>query len=207
MNNQDQFHVLLKERVDTTRRDHETAVRLLREFERMFSVSQVKAAAPIAVEVAEVEPGVTGPQPDWTPSAEAHRSGPKPGSKRPDVPPLIKAIQVVMGPRHLFNAEQVLQALKARDWLPNSVDPIGYIRYTLSKNKDIFLRAEGMRGYYHLEEPHASPQVRSVDRKTKDISLEMASDESVREAVEEVDDLLSRSGVDLSGPNPFSDQV
>lgn len=145
----------------------------------------------------------------------ASKPGPKPGSKREGVPSLIKAIQIVMG-RKTLNADQVHEALKAKTWLPNSSDPIGYIRYTLSKNKDIFLRVEGKRGHYHLGEANIVKPANGVtERKTSTRSEPVAdvlqgapeeNDENVSAVVEEASDLLAKSGVDLSGANPFADQ-
>lgn len=66
-------------------------------------------------------------------------------------PRLIDAIQMVMRNKHM-KANQVHDLLKARNWLPNSKDPLGYIRFTLSSEGDIFQRTEGERGVYHLDE-------------------------------------------------------
>jgi len=65
-------------------------------------------------------------------------------------PRLIDAIQQVVGTKTM-NALEIHGELKKRHWLPNSDDPLGYIRYTLSANKEIFLRVEGQRGHYHLD--------------------------------------------------------
>lgn len=65
-------------------------------------------------------------------------------------PRLIDSIQQVMGTKTM-TAIEIHGELKMRHWLPNSDDPLGYIRYTLSANKEIFLRVEGQRGHYHLD--------------------------------------------------------
>jgi hypothetical protein len=78
------------------------------------------------------------------------KPGPKAATpKKSGKPRLIDAIQAVIG-SGTMNAIDVHGELKKRHWLPSSDDPLGYIRYTLSANKDIFLRIEGQRGYYHL---------------------------------------------------------
>lgn len=262
MPKQDQFYALLKERVETTRKDHEIAVTLLREFERMFAVNEI-APAPQAVEVRDEEanrglnkdgsprkkPGpakgtnvnagrrpaqvrakasAKAAQPAKTKKATAlkknvnkvaakgrdgSKPGPKPGAKRDNsrrnIPSLIEAIQMVVG-RKTMNAEEVHTALKAKGWLPASSDPLGYIRYTLSKNKDIFLRVEGRRGHYFLDQNN--PILASkTDRKNGKPEAAEATSEAAVEAtdnvVDEVDDLLAKSGVDISGPNPYADQT
>ena len=83
------------------------------------------------------------------------KGGRKSASK--SVPRLIEAIQIVMGKSTATGAE-IHAELKRRHWLPNSDDPLGYIRYTLSANKNLFLRVEGDRGHYYLDpsNPYAS---------------------------------------------------
>jgi len=105
-----------------------------------------------------------------SPPKKANKPGPKPKvkakaatktgtSKKP--PRLIDSIQTVMG-TSTMTAIQVHAELKKRHWLPNSDDPLGYIRYTLSKEKDIFLRIEGQRGHYHLGKGKAKPQAKAA---------------------------------------------
>jgi hypothetical protein len=60
---------------------------------------------------------------------------------------LAASIAAVMG-SHEMTADKVYAALQAKGWLPNSKDPHGYIRYTLSSRKDLFARVEGKRGHY-----------------------------------------------------------
>jgi len=65
-------------------------------------------------------------------------------------PRIIDAIQIVMRNKDM-KAQQIHELLKAKGWLPNSRDPMGYIRFTLSSEGDIFQRKEGERGVYHLD--------------------------------------------------------
>lgn len=44
----------------------------------------------------------------------------------------------------------VIATLRANKWLPGSRDPEQYVRYTLSKERDIFMRVPGDRGKYYL---------------------------------------------------------
>jgi len=87
---------------------------------------------------------------------------PKRGPKTKQVPRLIDAIQIVMG-SSTVTATEVHTELKKRHWLPNSDDPLGYIRYTLSANKDIFLRVEGQRGHYYLDDTNSNCKKSSHD--------------------------------------------
>lgn len=65
-------------------------------------------------------------------------------------PRIIDAIQIVMRNKEM-KAQQVYDLLKAKGWLPKSNDPLGYIRFTLSSEGEIFQRKEGERGVYHLD--------------------------------------------------------
>lgn len=65
-------------------------------------------------------------------------------------PRLIDALQMVIRNKKM-GAKEAHALLKARNWLPKSKDPLGYIRFTLSDEKDIFHRVEGDRGIYELE--------------------------------------------------------
>jgi hypothetical protein len=77
---------------------------------------------------------------------------PPKGKKGAEVvrPRLEDSIQIVMGSKEL-SAPEIHAELKNRHWIPDSKDPLGYIRYTLSANSAIFLRREGVRGKYHLD--------------------------------------------------------
>lgn len=70
-------------------------------------------------------------------------------------PRLIDALQLVMagtvGKKSTMNAVDCHAELKKRHWLPDSDDPLGYVRYSLSANKDIFLRDPNARGQYYLD--------------------------------------------------------
>jgi len=65
-------------------------------------------------------------------------------------PRLEDSIQIVMGGKEL-SAPEIHVELKSRHWIPDSKDPLGYIRYALSANPAIFLRRDGVRGKYHLD--------------------------------------------------------
>ena len=88
-----------------------------------------------------------GPKPKAASSKTVKAAVTKGATKRRS---LIEDIQTVIA-GNTMNAVQVHVELKKRHWLPNSDDPLGYIRYTLSKEKTIFLRIEGQRGFYHLK--------------------------------------------------------
>lgn len=66
------------------------------------------------------------------------------------VPRLIDALQMVMRSKQM-GAKEAYTLLKARKWLPNSKDPLSYIRFTLSDEHEIFHRVEGKRGVYQLD--------------------------------------------------------
>lgn len=65
-------------------------------------------------------------------------------------PRLIDALQMVMRSKQM-GAKEAYALLKARKWLPNSKDPLSYIRFTLSDENEIFHRVEGKRGVYQLD--------------------------------------------------------
>lgn len=73
----------------------------------------------------------------------------KKGAEAPR-PRLADSMQIVMGGREL-SATEIHAELKNRHWVPDSKDPLGYIRYALSANPSIFLRRESVRGKYHLD--------------------------------------------------------
>jgi hypothetical protein len=77
---------------------------------------------------------------------------PPKGKKGAEVvkPRLEDSIQIAMGNKEL-SAPEIHTELKNRHWIPDSKDPLGYIRYALSANSAIFLRREGVRGKYHLD--------------------------------------------------------
>jgi hypothetical protein len=77
-------------------------------------------------------------------------SVPKVSKKSSGIPRLEDAIQLAMGNKEL-TAPEIHLELKARHWIPDSKDPLGYIRYALSANPAIFRRREGVRGKYHLD--------------------------------------------------------
>lgn len=113
---------------------------------KVSSKKKKVAAAPKKTAQAAKKPGpkpkVVAKKTAAVVKAKAPSTGKKP-------PRLIDAIQTVIA-SNTMNAVQVYGELKKRHWLPNSDDPLGYIRYTLSKEKDIFHRIDGQRGFYHL---------------------------------------------------------
>ncbi len=69
-------------------------------------------------------------------------------------PPLLQALQVIIGDAAVTTVDQIYHALRKKEWVPlGSRDPLTYVRHTLSKNKDIFLREH--RGRYSLS--HENP--------------------------------------------------
>lgn len=118
-------------------------------------------------EVAPKPKGKPGPKP----KAEKAKPGPKPKAEKVKQakessnrasegraavasgsrPPIKKAIAQVMGDK-VMHASEVFEALKAKNWLPNSSDPRTYIAFVLSSNKEIFARVpERGRGYYQVD--------------------------------------------------------
>lgn len=70
--------------------------------------------------------------------------------KRGNRPPIKEAMARVMGVGSL-TAEEILEGLKANNWLPNSQNPRQYIAYLLSSGKDRFERVVGAgRGVYRV---------------------------------------------------------
>lgn len=66
-----------------------------------------------------------------------------------EAPPLLVALQMVIGDAPVSTVAQIYSALVRQSWLPlGSRDPLTYVRHTLSKNKDVFLRET--RGRYTL---------------------------------------------------------
>jgi hypothetical protein len=101
-------------------------------------------------------------------------------------PRLIDAIQMVMRNKKM-KAQQIYEHLKSKGWLPNSKDPIGYIRFTLSSEGDIFQRVDGERGVYHLEpsNPYYSGKLGKLPhRRSTHESSEEAPNPSADETLE-----------------------
>lgn len=66
-------------------------------------------------------------------------------------PRLIDALQMIIRNKQV-RPKEAYEALKAKNWLPRtSKDPLGYIRFTLSDEKEIFHRVDGQRGVYELD--------------------------------------------------------
>ena len=69
--------------------------------------------------------------------------------KRGERPPLLKAMKTVMGKRTM-NAIQIVDALKAKKWLPNSSDHRQYISFMLSSNTPETFQRTSKRGFYKV---------------------------------------------------------
>jgi hypothetical protein len=114
---------------------------------------------------------------------------PPKGKKGAEIPRprLEDSIQIVMGNKEL-SAPEIHAELKNRHWIPDSKDPLGYIRYALSANPAIFLRREGVRGKYHLDptnpyatgkhkgpiEGHVNPKSKKKGKEDASVSVEPA---------------------------------
>lgn len=70
-----------------------------------------------------------------------------------DRPPVKEAMATVMGDRAMRSPE-IVAALEARGWLPNSENPQQYISFMLSSSIDVFERVE--RGVYRVCERYRS---------------------------------------------------
>lgn len=87
-------------------------------------------------------------------------------------PTIRDAMMKVMGTK-VMSRQQVFDLLKAKGWLPNSNDPLGYVGYLLSatKAKDgghLFERvAEKGRGFYRVKQEAAAPVVAPAAPKAK----------------------------------------
>ena len=99
-------------------------------------------------------------------------------------PRLIDAIQIVMRNKKM-KAQQIHEHLRAKGWLPNSKDPIGYIRFTLSSEGDIFQRMDGERGVYHLDPSNPYYSGKQGAKLPHRRSTPETSEESQTESVEE----------------------
>lgn len=98
------------------------------------------------------------------------------------VPSLKEALQIVTRNKQITPME-AYKILKAKGWLPTSKDPLGYIRFTLSDEKNIFMRVEGQRGVYELDPtnpyyngkfPTRNPKVSKSSHAENDTQLEEA---------------------------------
>lgn len=112
-------------------------------------------------------------------------------------PPIKDAIQKVMGSR-MMSIDDIVDALKAKSWTPNSNDPRQYVAYLLSSTKDRFVRVKGAgRGMYRCVE--AAPSTTKVEPIVKVAATQPAAEAApVKEVKVDVeasqistDDLLS----------------
>lgn len=133
-----------------------------------------------------------------TPSEAKERSKPGPkASTGESKPSLIEAISIVLGDKHM-NVTEVMNELTARNWLPNSGKPQGYVAYALSKNKDRFLRDSGSPRAYYL-----APQKGRTASKAAPVAATQAQTTAEPQR-RNVDNFLANSGIKLDGPNPFA---
>lgn len=74
---------------------------------------------------------------------------------RGERPPMSHAMATVMGSRSMASLE-IVNALKARGWLPNAKRPRDYVSFMLSQNRKVFERVK--RGVYRVKaQPKMSP--------------------------------------------------
>lgn len=132
---------------------------------------------------------------------------PPKGKKSAEIPRprLEDSIQIVMGGKEL-SAPEIHAELKSRHWIPDSKDPLGYIRYALSANPAIFLRREGVRGKYHLDPSnpyatgkHKGPIEGHVNPKSK-----KKGKDSVPAAAEPVETTVVTQPPESSVPTPVA---
>jgi hypothetical protein len=112
---------------------------------------------PHEVEVFNVGASLEEGMPQTPSMAPPHTPRRRRSRQEGDPPPVLEAIQIVIGNASQASVNEVYAALNAKSWLPlGSQDPLNYIRHTLSKNKDIFLRSPSLRGTYYLSQtnPH-----------------------------------------------------
>ena len=79
-------------------------------------------------------------------------------------PKLADAMWIVMGEEQM-NSAQVIEALTAKDWMPNAAKPQSYISFVLSANEDKFKRIE--RGVYQRIEGAGPAQEPASSGKAK----------------------------------------
>jgi hypothetical protein len=86
---------------------------------------------------------------------------------RGERPPFKKAIMMVLDKRTM-NATQIVEALKAKKWMPESSDPRQYVSYMLSTNTpDTFQRTD-KRGFYEVRPGVVAEMTKSGNgKKTK----------------------------------------
>lgn len=99
-----------------------------------------------------------------TPSPEKRQTSPQGMS---NVPRLIEAIQIVMCNKGM-TAPQIYGLLETRGWLPDSKNPLPYIRTTLHSHREVFKKS-GERGVYYLDRdnPYYSSETRSEQQSSK----------------------------------------
>ena len=116
---------------------------------------------------------------------------------RGDRPVLKEAMKTVMGDK-VMAAQDIVDGLKAKGWLPNAKDPRTYISFTLSAQKDAFERTE-KRGYYRVRKNgKAAPKKPSTPKAA-------ASGNHTKKPKGDVDKGLAELGIGESNvaANPF----
>jgi hypothetical protein len=135
--------------------------------------SAPKQPRPATTEAAEQATTAPGQDTSSVPAVGGKKGGKKGGRR------LIDDLQKVIG-RKQCTPLDCYGYLKALGWLPNSDDPLGYIRFTLSKESkegEIFRRIEGRRGVYEL-----APENPFYQENLKVPDLPVTAEESPAEA-------------------------
>jgi hypothetical protein len=114
-------------------------------------------------------------------------------------PSLKDAMTQVAGNKDV-NASDIYEALKAKNWLPNSNDPRQYISYSLSSFKDRFERVESKgRGFYKVRAGAATNgttgAAKAAKVETKEVEAEKTEPAVASSTQEDVDAVLQSAGV------------
>jgi hypothetical protein len=111
-------------------------------------------------------------------------------------PPIKKAMIEVMG-KKTMNASEMYEALKAKNWLPDSSDPRAYISYLFSSLKESFERVEGKgRGYYRQRDvATTTAKTEKKAAKAETTTTTAATEVTTTTTADDVDDVLKEAGV------------
>lgn len=190
---------------------------LLLQIEYNFALAQAeayRAKAEAIKALLEVPPNraVEGPREEQQPG-DPHTvtsvTSPEVTDVQDGTPPLIEALQRVIGDASNTTVDQIFHALREKDWVPlGSRDPLTYVRHTLSKNKDLFLREQ--RGRYTLaaENPYkkiptsVEPNVRPSSPVQPPVSTPEYSQEEIDAANAVVEQVLSMHKAATGFPPP-----
>jgi hypothetical protein len=92
---------------------------------------------------------------------------------RGERPPFKKAIMIVMGGQ-IMNATQIVEALKAKKWMPESSDPRQYVSYMLSTNTPGIFERTRKRGFYRVRSKVTAKWVWTVIRRKAQASFTLS---------------------------------